>query len=617
VRGWFRRLPIHQKLVALALVVTGFALGLAMLALAVFDIWRYRQTATEEVAALAGVLAENTAASVAFDEPDSAAEVLGSVRVRDVVVKACIYLPNGRLFAGYARQRESPCADRQFLTPSWSRLEAAAPIVKNARSLGTVYVERDLSDLSRRLNVTALVGVLVFLAAAVSAYLISRRIHASIAGPISALASFATRFSSDTAADLPDLQTAPDEVGDLSAAFTEMIGRVRLATQDAQEALRREREANRLKDEFLAAVSHELRTPLNAMMGWAQVLGVGEPSNETVRQAASSIVKNAHAQTRVIEDLIDVSRIATGKMRLAIEHVDLRTVVALAADTIQPVAVAKGVRLERRAPDAPCHVMGDRDRLVQILWNLLSNAVKFTPRGGLVTISVVRQGSLVVANVADTGAGIDAAFLPHAFERFRQADGSTTRAHGGLGIGLAIVKELTELHGGQVDVCSDGPGRGATFTVTLPGAPWEPIKSGPELTRALASPLPSLSGVSVLAVDDNEEALILAAATLRLAGARVESANSAEQALAMWRRQPPDVLVCDLAMPGKGGIELLEELREVDARSGRATRAIALSAYASEDDQARTRAAGFGAHVTKPFAQDTLIRAVASVVSVS
>ena len=475
MRGWFRRLPIHQKLVALALVVTAFALGLALLALAVFDIWRYRETATEEVAALAGVLAENTAASVAFDEPDSAAEVLRSIRVRDVVVKACIYLPDGTLFAAYARQSGSPCAGRPLPTQSWSRLGAAATIVRNARSLGTVYVERDLSDLRRRLNLTALVGVLVFVAAAVSAYLISRRIHASIAGPISALASFAKRFGSDTAADPPDVRTAPDEVGDLSAAFTEMIGRVRLATRDAQEALSREREANRLKDEFLAAVSHELRTPLNAMMGWAQLLGVGEPSNETVRQAAASIVKNAHAQTRVIEDLIDVSRIATGKMRLAIEHVDLRTVVALAADTIQPVAEAKGVRIERRTEDVPCHVMGDRDRLVQILWNLLSNAVKFTPRGGLVTIAVAREGSRVIATVADTGTGIDPAFLPHAFERFRQADGSTTRAHGGLGIGLAIVKELTELHGGEVRVRSEGIGLGATFTVALPGAPWEPL----------------------------------------------------------------------------------------------------------------------------------------------
>ena len=398
MKGWFRRLPIHQKLVALALVVTAFALGLALLALAVFDIWRYRETATEEVAALAGVLAENTAASVAFDEPDSAAEVLRSIRVRDVVVKACIYRPDGRLFAAYARQAEPPCAGRLSPTQSWSRIGAAAAIVRNARSLGTVYVERDLSDLRRRLNLTTLVGVLVFLAAAVSAYLISLRIHASIAGPISALASFAKRFGSETAADPPDLRTAPDEVGDLSAAFTEMIGRVRLATHDAQEALSREREANRLKDEFLAAVSHELRTPLNAMMGWAQLLGVGEPSNETVRQAAASIVKNAHAQTRVIEDLIDVSRIATGKMRLAIEHVDLRTVVALAADTIQPVAEAKGVRLERRTEDVPCHVMGDRDRLVQILWNLLSNAVKFTPRGGLVMIAVAREGSRVRRN---------------------------------------------------------------------------------------------------------------------------------------------------------------------------------------------------------------------------
>jgi signal transduction histidine kinase/ActR/RegA family two-component response regulator len=595
MRQWFQRLPIHQKLVTLALLVTALALGIAMLCLAVFDVWRYRASASDEAGALAAVLAENTAAAVAFKEPGAAAEILRSIRVRTVVVKACVYLPDGTLFAEFSR-RETACSAALQTGEAWSRLSGTAAITRNERHHGTVYVERDLSDLSSRLGVTGIVGVSVFLAAALAAFVLAQRLHAAIAAPIAALAVFTKRFGSGTETAILEVNAPPDEVGDLVTSVRDMAQRVRAA--------------NRLKDELLAAVSHELRTPLNAMMGWAQLLGSTAASPEMVRQAAANIVKNAKVQTRVIEDLIDVSRIATGKMRLAVEAVDMRAVVTTAAETMRPVAEATKVRLVRQIPETPCYVMGDRDRLQQVLWNLMSNAVKFTPGGGVVAVDLVCERERLLVTVTDTGAGIEPAFLPYVFERFRQADASTTRSHGGLGLGLAIVKELTELHGGSVSAQSDGPDRGAIFTVALPRAIIEDHVR-PEEDAATPAAALSLAGATILAVDDNEDALAIMAAALMQAGATVETATSPQAALALWAERPRDILVCDLAMPLIDGVELLRRIREADAPLGRITPAVAVSAHASEGDRASSLRAGFHAHVTKPFTHDALIRAVA------
>jgi signal transduction histidine kinase len=494
---WFQRLPIHRKLVVLALLVTAVALSIAMVGLAVLDIWRIRTTAADDADALARVLAENSSAAVAFDDPDAAGEILRSVRVRDVVVRACLYRTDGTLFAQYARPGTPACPPGLAPAESFAMAYGVATVVWNARTYGRIYVERDLSDLSRRLWMTVLGGIGVFFAAGLGAFFVARRTHRAVVSPIVTLAAFARRFGADDQAETrpPPLRTAPDEVGDLVASFGEMVERVHAANeatrraneelQRSNEALRqeneerlrsereregalaREREANRLKDEFLAAVSHELRTPLNAMMGWAQVLGTNPPE-ETVRKAVTSIVRNARAQTRVVEDLIDISRIVTGKMRLSPEPSDLCGILTQAIETIQPSADLKRVQLVRRLPEGECLVMGDRDRLQQVFWNLLSNAIKFSPEGATVTIEGVKQDGRYAVSVADQGRGIDASFLPHVFERFRQADGSMTREVGGLGLGLAIVKELTELHGGTATASSEGLGRGATFTVTLP-----------------------------------------------------------------------------------------------------------------------------------------------------
>jgi signal transduction histidine kinase/CheY-like chemotaxis protein len=625
---WFERLPIHRKLVVSALSITAVALLIAMTGLSAFDAWRYRATAADDAAALARVLAENTAAAVMFKETDAAREMLQSVRVRSVVSRACIYLPGGTLFAGFSRTTSS-CPDRLQAGQGWEGVVGVATIRRNDRAYGEVYVERSLSDLRGRVLLTALAGLLMFAVAASAAYLLAQRVNASISGPISALARFARTFGDSQAGDPPPMRAAPDELGDLVASFSQMVNRVRSTSDDLRRsneallheqaereaALAREREANRLKDEFLAAVSHELRTPLNAMMGWAQVLAVTKPSEDTLRKALASIVKNAQAQTRVVEDLIDVSRITTGNLRLRFEPLDVRGVAAGAVESLEPVAAAKGVRLQLVIPDEACFVAGDSDRLQQVLWNLLSNGVKFTKRGGSVTAQVSREDGTVRVRVIDTGMGIAEGFLPHVFERFRQFDGSMTRAHGGLGLGLAIVKELTELHGGSVSVASDGPNRGATFSIALPECEAPPAAAPGRRPAIVAADGLPLAGIAVTAVDDDGDAVSVVAATLTCAGAVVQTFTAPEDALHAWEQGRSDVLVCDLAMPGMSGMELLGQIRHLDAKRGSFTPAVAVSAHASEQHQADSRAAGFQVHVAKPFDRDDLIAAVVQILA--
>ena len=629
MRRWFDRLPIHRKLVTSALLITAVALALAMAGLSLFDVWRHRASAAADAGSMASVLAENTAAAVMFREGEQAAETLRSLRVRAVVTRACIYLVDGSLFASYARAGAPRCpATQPPDLEGWSGVVGSAPVSRNERSHGLVFVERDLSDLRQRLLAAALVSLLMFALAASAAYVLAQRVNAAISRPIAALAEYARAFGHGQASAPPQIATAPDELGDLVTSFGDMVTRVIRASDDLQlsnEALRREqaereaalgreREANRLKDEFLAAVSHELRTPLNAMVGWAQVLATTQPNEETIRKAVSSILRNAQAQTRVIDDLLDVSRIVTGKLRLAFAPIDLRAVVGSATESMEQAAAARGVRIERLAPPTPCLVAGDRDRLQQILWNLISNAVKFTPSGGVVSVRLACDAGRVRLAVRDTGIGISPEFLPHVFDRFRQADGSLTREHGGLGLGLAIVKELTELHGGTVSVASDGRERGASFLVDLPELQAHGLQGRAEYHDA-GGLVPRLDGLNVFAVDDNDDAVAIMTASLTRAGAQVFAFTQPVDALAAWLRQPGDVLVCDLAMPRMSGVELLRRIREHDAARGAFAPAIAVSAHASEQHRNESLRGGFQAHMPKPIEQDTLVRAVADAVA--
>ena len=626
--SWFQRLPVHRKLTVLALLVSACAVAIAMLGLSVIDLWRHRATATDDAQALARIVAENAAAGVAFSDHDDVTQTLSAVRVRDEVEHACVYLPTGQLFAGFSR---GVCPEPVPSSLPWSRVAGVAPITRNEQNFGTVYVERRLSDLRRRLLLTSFAGMGVLFGAAFTAYLLATRIHGAVSRPLGELAQAARRFGRDPTMDLPEIRTSPDEIGDMVSSFREMAARVRAANeelrqsnealrreneerrrieQEREAALRREQEASRLKDDFLAAVSHEIRTPLNAIAGWAQVLGSGLDDEAVRHRAVAAIVRNVHAQTRVINDLIDISRSVTGKLRLTFTRVDMRQLALSAAEGIQPTAHAKGLTLTTHVPDEGCYVAGDRDRLQQVLWNLLSNAVKFTPAGGTVTLAVTRQPGDVTLRVADTGVGIPGAFLPHVFERFRQADGSMTREHGGLGLGLSIARDLTELHGGTLAASSEGRGRGAVFTMSLPESSATDALSAPAAAPP-AEALPSLTGLRVLAVDDNPDALDVIAAALSAAGADVHRVQSGAAAVEAWARGGTDVLVCDLAMPHLSGFDVIAQVRSLDGREGRVTRAVAVSAHASEQVRSQSAAAGFAQYVSKPFESAALVRAVA------
>jgi PAS domain S-box-containing protein len=387
-----------------------------------------------------------------------------------------------------------------------------------------------------------------------------------------------------------------------------------------QEARAAAEEANRLKDEFLATLSHELRTPLTAILGWAHLLRSGRLDEESAARAVEIIERNADAQNQLIEDILDVSRIITGKTSLHVEPVEPVSVIEAAAEAVRPAAEAKRVELKIPASTEAVSVFGDAARLRQVVWNLLTNALKFTPEGGRVEVRVARADSHVRIKVSDTGEGIDPEFLPYVFDRFRQADASTTRKRGGLGLGLAIVRHLVELHGGTVGAESEGQGRGATFTVTLPLAgavaqPGEPDDSRAARVKRPASPVdcpPSLSGLRVLVVDDEPDTLDFLVAVLEGCGAEVTAASSAAEAFRLLKEVKPDVLVSDIGMPDEDGYALIRRVRQLEDDEGGRTPAIALTAYAREEDRRKAIRAGFQAHMTKPVEPSELAEVVAS-----
>jgi signal transduction histidine kinase/ActR/RegA family two-component response regulator len=370
--------------------------------------------------------------------------------------------------------------------------------------------------------------------------------------------------------------------------------------------------ANRLKDEFLAVVSHELRTPLNAVLGWAHLLGGGQLDPARTVNAIHTIERNAKALARIIDDLLDISRIIGGTVRIDPLPVDLVAVIQGALDEIRLVAEAKAVTLRFTCQAAPKPVGGDALRLQQVVANLLSNAVKFTPSGGKVEVRLTSTDARAEIQVIDTGQGIAAAFLPHIFERFTQADTATTRRQGGVGLGLAIVKALVEQHGGTVQADSPGPGRGATFTVRIPVlAPQEADEFERREEATSATPA-RLDGVRVLLAEDDADGRQALTLILELAGAEVTAVESVRAALSVVDGLRPDVLVSDVGMPGEDGYALIRHVRSRDASRGETIPAIALTGYVSSDDRARLLAAGFQVYLRKPVEPSELIAEVAS-----
>ena len=390
----------------------------------------------------------------------------------------------------------------------------------------------------------------------------------------------------------------------------------------SERAARSEAErASRMKDEFLATLGHELRTPLNAILGWSQVLRCLPGANPEIDDGLKVIERNARAQAQIIEDLLDMSSIISGKVRLDMQNVELASIVTAAINGVRPAAAAKGIHLVERIQPLARPVSGDPNRLQQVFWNLLTNAVKFTPEGGQVAVTLERKGTHAAVCVADNGSGIDDAFLPHVFERFRQADASASRRHGGLGLGLSIVKQLVELHGGVVSAASDGKNKGSRFTVELPlaavdtyaveaAAGREPRPSA--LSSDIAAPLPraNLKGVRVLVVDDEPDARDLVERLLTECATIVTTAGSASEALQQVAREKPDVLVSDIGMPEEDGYTLMRWIRKLDGDRGDIP-AIAFTAYARAEDRTKAMQAGYQLHLAKPVEPAKLIAMVA------
>jgi PAS domain S-box-containing protein len=392
----------------------------------------------------------------------------------------------------------------------------------------------------------------------------------------------------------------------------QLLARERVARNDAEAA-------SRLKDDFVATLSHELRTPVNAVLGWTRVLRSAHATAEDISEGLEIIDRNTRVQVRLIEDLLDMSRILSGKLRLDVRRVDLPEILAAAIETVQPAAEAKEIRVQRIIDPLAGPVMGDANRLQQIVWNLLANAVKFTPRAGRVQIHLQRVNSHVEIVVSDSGSGIHPDFLPHVFERFRQQDASTTRQHGGLGLGLAIVRQLVELHGGTVHATSAGVEQGATFTVMLPIS----VAKEDRLPESRVHPttdsqeshaiLPRLDGLKVLVVDDEPDARALAQRLLQSQGAVVTTAGSASEAYVCIRENRPEVIVSDIGMPGEDGYAFIKTLRSKTVAEGGTIPAIALTAFARAEDRRKALMAGYQMHIAKPVEPAELLTVVASV----
>jgi len=415
----------------------------------------------------------------------------------------------------------------------------------------------------------------------------------------------------------PIRKTADGSIAGVILVFRDVTDRKAMELEREQ-LLIRERsarteaeDANRLKDEFLATVSHELRTPLTAILGWSAMLNKGPIDDQIVRTGMEVIERNAKTQTRIISDILDVSRIITGKLSIDPEPVDLHLIIQTAVSSIRPAADAKSIELKVSIRDSAGIVSGDPDRLQQIVWNLLSNAVKFTPKGGEVEVTLDRVDSRVEITVTDTGVGINPEFLPHVFDRFRQADASMTRTQGGLGLGLSIVRQLVELHGGIVTVESAGENQGARFTISLPLAairekphwPQTPLPAGSEIAEHVVAPgteRPTLAGVRVLVVDDEADTREIVSRVLVDYGADVRTAASAAEGFDAFLNWKPDALISDLGMPDEDGNALIRRIRTLPSEWGGSIPAAALTAYASEQNRLESLAAGYDAHFSKP-----------------
>ena len=603
----FNRLSIRQRLTAMLMLLSGTVLVLAAMAFVTWDFFRFRADMQTDLVTQAQLVLENTAAAVTFHDPDAAGETLEMLQIHPHMQIACLYLSSGQLFAS----RTFPLRDPNDRCPAsvtqGVRIAGNRMLVTElarSRDPGTMLmlgVDLDGHRARIRTQATAVAAILV--AGLLVSFLLASILQRMVARPIGSLAATARSIADGGDYSIRAANRTGDEIGVLVQAFNRMLDEIQASQKERAELLDREQQANRLKDEFLATLSHELRTPLNAIVGWVHLLRRGQLPPDEARHALERIDRNAHAQARLVQDLLDVSRITSGKLLLDVREMDLATVALNAVDACRPAAEARHVSLVTRFTGT-FPTMGDPDRLQQVFWNLITNAVRFTPANGIVTVSISRADQTDIIEVHDTGAGIEPQFIPFMFEPFRQADAASTRSHGGLGLGLTIVRRLAEMHGGTVSVASEGIGKGATLTVKLPVRKPTPIALLPMAQRQRVA---SLADATVLIVDDDHDTLMLLESTLKLAGARPISAESVAEAVRRSDGIVLDAMVSDIAMPGQDGYTLMTLLKD---RLGTAMPAatVALTAYASRADRERALAAGFRQHLAKPVNPDVLLQ---------
>ena len=641
---------IRSKLLAIVLSATAAALLLAGAVLLVWDQRRVRKELLEDLGSTAALVAENSTAALTFEDEAVARENLQTLGSQPHVVAGCLYETAGGPFATYFRGEREPSLCPPEGAPIRPRFrdgvaELAVPVMLEDDRIGYLYLRSDLRTLRQRQLVQIWTLAAVLGVALGGGFLLSLPLQRLVERPIRELADTAQAITRRGDYSIRAQPHTTDEVGDLVAAFNQMLAEIEAsdaslrdakadleaantdlrheveererAEQEKARLLEREREArreseaaNRLKDEFLATLSHELRTPLNAILGWVALLQAGKTDPATLERATSVIERNARSQAQLVDDLLDVSRVIAGKLSLDLHRVDLRAVLDAVADTMRPAAEAKRIRVEFDVEEDLPRFRADPARLQQMIWNLASNAVKFTPEGRGVCIRARRVGDRIEIEVEDEGIGISPDFLPHVFERFRQQDSSTTRSYGGLGLGLAIVRHLAELHGGEVSAESAGLDRGAIFRLSLP---LQPVEEG-DVPEEATLDESDLGGLRVLLVEDEPDARDLYRVGLEESGARVVAVGTVAQALLAFDERPPDVLVSDIGLPGSDGYSLIREIRHRSAAAGGAVPAIALTAYASDGDRRRARDAGFQVHVSKPIGVTELVREVRNLV---
>jgi signal transduction histidine kinase len=599
----FRDLPIARKTLTLGLVPTIFALLVAILASLMTTFVFARRSQHIDVESQAMVVADNLAAGLTFGDKRVVDEIVDSLEVRPNLDLVCVYDKDGRLFSDFQRGSFTCPATWPAVPPTRVPTGVQQATVAN-EPVGTVFIQGNYSELFLWMRRQSLVALLALACGFLVAVLLTHHLQRYLSAPIVDLSTTLNRVATSGDYSTRARASTGDEVGRLVASFNTMLEVIQKKDAERNDLLQQSQESNRIKDEFLATVSHELRTPLNAMLGWLQIIRTTDMDSAATTRALASIERNAQAQARVVEDLIELSRVVTGKLQLRTKPIDLRSIVEASLDVVRTAAQAKNVSLTARLVASPAMVSGDRDRLQQVVWNLLSNAVKFTDAGGTVDVDLTMDDRSCSIAVSDTGIGISSDFLPHIFERFRQADQSTTREHGGLGLGLAIAKEITELHGGVLKASSAGRGHGSRFSLILPRL----LAAEPQVGQADGDERPNLTGKRILVVDDDPESREIAGKALSGTGAAVVEAASGREALAKWEKQQFDVLICDLAMPGMDGYELLRLIRR--SPSNGHSRAIALTALASESDRRAVIDAGFDDHVVKPFTFPELLRAI-------